>query len=100
MTSSEADTAVYHAHGSASKTGRRRCSVTRQRDYLLDRRGYFPNSGRSMGKHDNRTSMKMRRRKAQKKLKTRIKRQRTEKKVARTGGKAAKKPRAAAPAKE
>lgn len=78
-----------------------RVSKGRQRDYLLDRRGYFPNSGRSMGKHDNRTSMKMRRRKAQKKLKTRIKRQRTEKKAARTGGgKAAKKPRAAAPAKE
>jgi hypothetical protein len=54
-----------------------------------------------MGKHDNRTSMKMRRRKAQKKLKARVKRQRADKKVTRTGGKAAKKPRTtAAPAKE
>lgn len=53
-----------------------------------------------MGKHDNRTSMKMRRRKAQKKLKTRIKRQRSEKKATRSTGKTAKKPRAAAPAKE
>ena len=53
-----------------------------------------------MGKHDNRTSMKMRRRKAQKKLKARVKRQRADKKTARTGGKAAKKPRATAPAKE
>ena len=43
-----------------------------------------------MGKHDNRVSMKMRRRKSQKKLKARIKNQ-----------KAAKKPRQApAPAKE
>jgi hypothetical protein len=54
-----------------------------------------------MGKHDNRTSMKMRRRKAQKKLKARIKKHRAEKKAARTGGKAPKKPRpTAAPAKE
>ena len=54
-----------------------------------------------MGKHDNRTSMKMRRLKAQKKLKARIKRQSSEKKAARTGGKVAKKPRATpAPAKE
>jgi hypothetical protein len=54
-----------------------------------------------MGKHDNRTSMKMRRRKAQKKLKTRIKRQKAEKKAARAGGKIAKKPRTApTPAKE
>ena len=54
-----------------------------------------------MGKHDNRTSMKMRRRKAQKKLKARVKRQRADKKAARTGGKAAKKTRATpAPAKE
>jgi len=54
-----------------------------------------------MGKHDNRTSMKMRRRKAQKKLKARIKRHRGEKKAARSGGKAAKKPRStSAPAKE
>ncbi len=54
-----------------------------------------------MGKHDNRTSMKMRRKKAQKKLKARIKRQKDTKRAARTGGaKAAKKPRAAAPAKE
>ncbi len=54
-----------------------------------------------MGKHDNRTSMKMRRLKAQKKLKARIKRQRADKKAARTGGsKPAKKarPAAAAPA--
>ena len=67
---------------------------------LLDRRHQFPNSGRSMGKHDNRTSMKMRRLKAQKKLKVRLKRQSAEKKVARTGGKAAKKTRTPAPAKE
>ena len=54
-----------------------------------------------MGKHDNRTSMKMRRLKAQKKLKARLKRQKTEKKAARTPGKAAKKPRPTpAPAKE
>ncbi len=54
-----------------------------------------------MGKHDNRTSMKMRRRKAQKKLKARVKRQRADKKAARTSGKAAKKPRTTpAPAKE
>ncbi len=46
--------------------------------------------------------MKMRRKKAQKKLKVRIKRQKTEKKAVRSPGtKAAKKPRpAAAPAKE
>ena len=68
---------------------------------ILDSRAWFPNSGGSMGKHDNRTSMKMRRRKAQKKLKARIKRQKSEKKGARTGGKAVKKPRPApAPAKE
>ncbi len=68
---------------------------------LLDRPAYFPNSGHLMGKHDNRTSMKMRRRKAQKKLKARIKRHRGEKKAARSGGKAAKKPRStSAPAKE
>jgi hypothetical protein len=54
-----------------------------------------------MGKHDNRTSMKMRRKKAQKKLKTRIKRQKADKKAARTTGKAGKKPRPApAAAKE
>jgi hypothetical protein len=53
-----------------------------------------------MGKHDNRTSMKMRRLKAQKRLKARLKRQSAERKAARTGGKAAKKPRATAPAKE
>lgn len=95
-------TAVRAANGAASGAKRQalRVSKMRQGDYLLDRRGHFPNSGRSMGKHDNRTSMKMRRRKAQKKLKTRIKRQRADKKAARTGGKAAKKPRAAAPAKE
>jgi hypothetical protein len=71
---------------------------------LLDSAAQFPNSGRPMGKHDNRTSMKMRRRKAQKKLKARIKKHRAEKKAARPGGgKAAKKPRstpAPAPAKE
>jgi sRNA-binding protein len=69
---------------------------------LLDSAAHFPNSGRSMGKHDNRTSMKMRRRKAQKKLKARVKRQRTEKKASRTGAaKSAKKPRTTpAPAKE
>jgi hypothetical protein len=45
--------------------------------------------------------MKMRRRKAQRKLKERIKRQRDEKKAARGSGKAAKKPRSTpAPAKE
>ena len=64
----------------------------------------FPNSDDFMGKHDNRTSMKMRRLKAQKKLKARLKRQKTEKKAARSpGAKAAKKPRPApapAPAKE
>lgn len=53
-----------------------------------------------MGKHDNRTSMKMRRRKAQKKLKARVKRQRADKKTAHASGKAAKKPRTPAPAKE
>jgi len=68
---------------------------------LLDSRVQFPNSGGSMGKHDNRTSMKMRRRKAQRKLKARIKRHKAEKQTARTGGKPAKKPRPApAPAKE
>ncbi|MGD0835372.1 MAG: hypothetical protein ABSB49_01855 [Polyangia bacterium] len=53
-----------------------------------------------MGKHDNRTSMKMRRRKAQKKLKARITRQHKAKKGARAAGaKPAKKVRpAAAPA--
>lgn len=53
-----------------------------------------------MGKHDNRTSMKMRRRKAQQKLKARIKRHRVEKKATREGGaKPAKKSKpAAAPA--
>jgi hypothetical protein len=68
----------------------------------LDRTADFPNSGRSMGKHDNRRSMKMRRRTAQKKLKARIKKQHAGKKAARgAGGKAAKKPRSApAPAKE
>ncbi len=67
----------------------------------LDSGAHFPNSGRPMGKHDNRTSMKMRRRKAQKKLKARVKRQRAEKKAARTGAKSAKKPRTTpAPAKE
>lgn len=60
---------------------------------LLDRTADFPNSGDSMGKHDNRTSMKMRRKKAQKKLKARIKRQKADKKAARTTGKAGKKPR-------
>jgi len=61
----------------------------------------FPNSDRLMGKHDNRTSMKMRRRKAQKKLKARIQRHKAEKKATRTAGKAAKKPRPApAAAKE
>jgi hypothetical protein len=44
--------------------------------------------------------MKMRRLKAQKKLKARIKRQKTEKKVARPAAKTTKKPRAAAAAKE
>jgi hypothetical protein len=54
-----------------------------------------------MGKHDNRTSMKMRRKKAQKKLKARIKRQKADKKATRTTGKAGKKPRPApAAAKE
>jgi len=55
-----------------------------------------------MGKHDNRNSMKMRRRKSQRKLKARIKRQKHEKKASRTaGGKPAKKARpSAAPAKE
>ncbi len=68
---------------------------------LLDRTGVFPNSDAFMGKHDNRTSMKMRRKKAQKKLKARIKRQKETKRTARGGStKAAKKPRAAAPAKE
>jgi hypothetical protein len=68
---------------------------------LLDSAAHFPNSGRSMGKHDNRTSMKMRRRKAQKKLKARVKRQRADRKVARTGAKPAKKARTTpAPAKE
>jgi len=63
---------------------------------LLDRTGWFPNSGCSMGKHDNRTSMKMRRRKAQRKLKARLKRQKTEKKPAGAGGaKPAKKSRSA-----
>ena len=69
---------------------------------LLDRTADFPNSGAFMGKHDNRTSMKMRRKKAQKKLKARLKRQKTTKKVVRGGtAKAAKKPRPApAAAKE
>ena len=68
---------------------------------LLDMTAWFPNSDDFMGKHDNRTSMKMRRLKAQKKLKARLKRQKTEKKAARSPGKAAKKPRPApAPAKE
>ncbi len=55
-----------------------------------------------MGKHDNRVSMKMRRRKAQKKLKARIKKQKGEKVSARTAsGKGAKKARSTpAPAKE
>ena len=55
-----------------------------------------------MGKHDNRLSMKMRRRKSQKRLKARIKNQKAAKKAARTGGaKPAKKSRPApAPAKE
>ena len=54
-----------------------------------------------MGKHDNRTSMKMRRKKAQKRLKTRLKRQKAEKKAARTPStKAVKKPRSAPAAKE
>jgi hypothetical protein len=45
--------------------------------------------------------MKMRRRKAQTKLKARLKRQRSEKKTTRPAGKAAKKPRTTpAPAKE
>jgi len=70
---------------------------------LLDRTPDFPNSDASMGKHDNRNSMKMRRRKAQKKLKTRIKRHKTDKKATRgtTSKAAAKKSRPApAPAKE
>ncbi len=71
------------------------------RPNVLDRRPRFPNSGGSMGKHDNRTSMKMRRRKAQKKLKARLHRRKATKKAARTGDKSAKKPRPApAPAKE
>jgi hypothetical protein len=55
-----------------------------------------------MGKRDNRRSMKMRRLGAQKKLKVRLKRQKAEKKAARSPvTKAAKKPRPApAPAKE
>ena len=62
----------------------------------------FPNSDDFMGKHDNRTSMKMRRLKAQKKLKARIKNQKAAKKTARgASAKPAKKPRQApAPAKE
>jgi hypothetical protein len=55
-----------------------------------------------MGKHDNRRSMKMRRRVAQRKLKARIKKQKAGKKAVRVSGtKPAKKPRPApAPAKE
>jgi hypothetical protein len=65
----------------------------------LDIRGQFPNSGSRMGKHDNRRSKKMRQRVSQKKYKARIKRQKAERRTARgTPVKAAKKPRAAAPA--
>jgi hypothetical protein len=68
---------------------------------VLDRRPHFPNIGGSMGKHDNRTSMKMRRRKAQRKLKARLHRQKSERQAARAPGKPAKKPRSTpAPAKE
>jgi hypothetical protein len=50
-----------------------------------------------MGKHDNRRSMKMRRRISQKKLKARIKRRKTERAAARTGStKAPSKKKAAA----
>jgi hypothetical protein len=45
-----------------------------------------------MGRHDNRLSMKMRRRKSQKKLKARLKRKSSEKRVVKTP--AAAKPRA------
>lgn len=55
-----------------------------------------------MGRHDNRLSMKMRRRKSQKKLKARLKRKSSEKRVAKTPAAGAtktraKKPREAAP---
>jgi hypothetical protein len=54
-----------------------------------------------MGKHDNRTSMKMRRRKAQRKLKARLHRKKTERQAARASDKPAKKSRPApAAAKE
>jgi hypothetical protein len=52
-----------------------------------------------MGKHDNRRSKKMRQRVSQTKYKTRIKRQKAERRAARgTPAKAVKKPRSAAPA--
>jgi hypothetical protein len=54
-----------------------------------------------MGKHDNRTSMKMRRLKAQRKLKARLQRRKAERKGARASDKPAKKSRSApAAAKE
>ena len=52
-----------------------------------------------MGKHDNRRSMKMRRRVSQKKFKARIKKKKVERQAARgAAAKAPKKPRGAAPA--
>jgi hypothetical protein len=55
---------------------------------------------RAVGKHDRRNSMKMKRRKAQVKKKTRLKRQSSERKAATTGAKkpAARKKAAPAPA--
>ena len=52
-----------------------------------------------MGKHDNRRSMKMRRRKGQKKLKARIKRRKTERPSAKASG-TTKAPARKKPAKE